>query len=150
VPEERCLVERLREDVGTKVRARKPDWLGHAVSALLTSDEEELLVVASARHRARPQDERHGGRAIRVDRRGQAHRVPEELDQQLSEAQSMRGLRVAVELSLLRRKREIILIRLAQTDTEAPPKKMEKPKKSRGWRPHKASQYASSCGCEAE
>jgi len=99
--------------------------------------------VARARRRARPQDERHGGRAIRVDWRGQAHRVPEELDQQLSEAQSTRGLRVAVELSLLRCKRETILICLVQADTEAPPKKMEKPKKSRGWRPHEASQYAS-------
>ena len=81
VPEERRLVERLREDVGTKVGARKPYRLGHAVSALLTSEEEELLVVARARRRTRPQDERHGGRAIRVDRRGQTHRVPEELDQ---------------------------------------------------------------------
>jgi len=45
VPEERRLVERLREDVGTKFRARMPDRLGHAISALLTPEEKELLVV---------------------------------------------------------------------------------------------------------
>jgi hypothetical protein len=44
----------------------------------------------------------------------------------------------------------MILIRFEHAETAAPPKMRAKPKKSRGWRPHDASQKASSSGCDAE
>ena len=64
--EERGLVERLSEKVSDEISARQPHRLRDAVGALLTPEEEELLVVPRARGRTWAQKKRDGSRTLSV------------------------------------------------------------------------------------